>query len=301
MNLAAPPRNPTISIVGGVKANTCYATDNFVPFSFPIVGKYNDYGGIEDAVITEENDKLIRSYEFYKSNGDGTAPYKVEIGDDMEKFISEELCGSDAYFIKTNNTITYPNGLALVSVFFVHKNLYDTLVHEMGERVPFNMSECQRDLLKKKFEYEVSLCRKNIEDIRNIQEKNLITKDFADDWKYASFGEFSALAASIFCRGEIVSPCRGHWKLLAEECVNFSNEGIIDLAVEKALFIRALSALRMGFHCDSGVGSQSCETHIHYLLAQYVLKYIRDHTEEGQKCDTSTHPEEGTKEFFFFS
>lgn len=171
----------------------------------------------------------------------------------------------------------------------------------MGERIPFNMSECQRDLLKKKFEYEVSLCRKNIEDIRNMQEKNLITKDFADDWKHASFGEFSALAASIFCRGEIVSPCRGHWKLLAEECVNFSNEGIIDLAVEKALFIRALSALRMGFHCDSGAGSQNCETHIHYLLAQYVLKYIRDHTEEGQKCDTSTHPEEGTKEFFFFS
>ena len=219
----------------------------------------------------------------------------------MEKFISEELCGRDAYFIKTNNTMTYPDGLALVSVFFVHKNLYDTLVHEMGERIPFNMSECQRDLLKKKFEYEVSLCRKNIEDIRNMQEKNLITKDFADDWKHASFGEFSALAASIFCRDEIVSPCRGHWKLLAEECVNFSNKEIIDLAVEKALFIRALSALRMGFHCDSGAGSQSCETHIHYILAQYVLKYIRDHTEEGQKCDTSTHPEEGTKEFFFFS
>jgi hypothetical protein len=292
---------PLIAVSATVTANTSYATDNFVPFSFPIVGKYNDYGGIEDAVITEENDKLIRSYEFYKSNGDGTAPYKVEIGDDMEKFISEELCGSDAYFIKTNNKITYPDGLALVSVFFVHKNLYDTLVHEMGERIPFNMSECQRDLLKKKFEYEVSLCRKNIEDIRNMQGKNLITKDFADDWKYASFGEFSALAASIFCRGEIVSPCRGHWKLLAEECVNFSNEGIIDLAVEKALFIRALSALRMGFHCDSGAGSQSCETHIHYVLAQYVLKYIREHTEEGQKCDTSTHPEEGTKEFFFFS
>lgn len=290
---------PLIAVSATVTENTSYATDNFVPFSFPIVGKYNDYGGIEDAVITEENDKLIRSYEFYKSNGDGTAPYKVEIGDDMEKFISEELCGNDAYFIKTNNTMTYPDGLALVSVFFVHKNLYDTLVHEMGERIPFNMSECQRDLLKKKFEYEVSLCRKNIEDIRNMQEKNLITKDFADDWKHASFGEFSALAASIFCRGEIVSPCRGHWKLLAEECVNFSNEGIIDLAVEKALFIRALSALRMGFHCDSGAGSQSCETHIHYLLAQYVLKYIRDHTEEDQKCDTSTHPEEGTKEFFF--
>lgn len=90
---------PLIAVSATVTANTSYATDNFVPFSFPIVGKYNDYGGIEDAVITEENDKLIRSYEFYKSNGDGTAPYKVEIGDDMEKFISEELCGSDAYFI----------------------------------------------------------------------------------------------------------------------------------------------------------------------------------------------------------
>lgn len=64
---------PLIAVSATVTANTSYATDNFVPFSFPIVGKYNDYGGIEDAVITEENDKLIRSYEFYKSNGDGTA------------------------------------------------------------------------------------------------------------------------------------------------------------------------------------------------------------------------------------
>ena len=60
---------PLIAVSATVTANTSYATDNFVPFSFPIVGKYNDYGGIEDAVITEENDKLIRSYEFYKSNG----------------------------------------------------------------------------------------------------------------------------------------------------------------------------------------------------------------------------------------
>lgn len=54
---------PLIAVSATVTANTSYATDNFVPFSFPIVGKYNDYGGIEDAVITEENDKLIRSYE----------------------------------------------------------------------------------------------------------------------------------------------------------------------------------------------------------------------------------------------
>ena len=104
--------------------------------------------------------------------------------------------------------------------------------------------------------------------------------------------------------------CYGYWSWLDVRPIPTSLEAkyaqkdsplFRNLAVEKALFIRALSALRMGFHCDSGAGSQSCETHIHYVLAQYVLKYIRDHTEEGQKCDTSTHPEEGTKEFSFFS
>ena len=93
-----------------------------------------------------------RCQEFYKSNGDGTEPYKVEIGDDMEKFISEELCGNDTYYIKTNNFSNYHNGLALVSVFFVHKKLYDILIREIGDRVPYNQSECYRDLLRKKFE-----------------------------------------------------------------------------------------------------------------------------------------------------
>lgn len=96
---------PLIAVSATVTANTSYATDNFVPFSFPIVGKYNDYGGIEDAVITEENDKLIRSYEFYKSNGDGTAPYKVEIGDD--NFYYHAVChlAGGFFFCKncTNN------------------------------------------------------------------------------------------------------------------------------------------------------------------------------------------------------
>lgn len=291
---------PLVAVTNDTATNTCYATDNFVPFSFPIVGKYNDYGGIEDAVITEENDMLIRSYEFYKSNGDGTDPYKVEIGDDMEKFISEELCGNDTYYIKTNNLQTYPNGLALVSVFFVHKKLYDTLIREIGDRIPYNQSECYHDLLKKKFEYEISLCRKNIKNIYEIQRKNLITKDFANEWKYASFGELSALAVSIFCREEILTPCREHWKLLAEECVNSSCKEIIDLAVDKVLFIHALTALRMGFHCDSGAGSQSCEMHIHYVLAKYVIEHIRDYAKKEQEQSTDVFPEDGTKDEIFF-
>lgn len=291
---------PLIAVTDSMAANTCYATDNFVPFSFPIAGKYNDYGGIEDAVITEENDMLIRSYEFYKSDGDGTEPYKVEIGDDMEKFISEELCGNDTYYIKTNNFSNFHNGLALVSVFFVHKKLYDILIREIGDRVPYNQSECYRDLLKKKFENQISLCRKNIETINEIQGKNHITSTFANEWKYASFGEFSALAVSIFCREEILTPCREHWKLLAEKCVNSPNEEIINWAVDKVLFIRALASLRMGFHCDSGAGSQSCEMHIHYVLSNYVIEHIRDYAKKEQKYSTDMFPEDGTKDEIFF-
>ena len=58
---------PLIAVSATVTANTSYATDNFVPFSFPIVGKYNDYGGIEDAVITEENDKPVQCRRNKKS------------------------------------------------------------------------------------------------------------------------------------------------------------------------------------------------------------------------------------------
>lgn len=71
-------------------------------------------------------------------------------------------------------------------------------------------------------------------------------------------------------------------------------------AASTALRVRYEDFLKSMKLEDNGASDENGNA-IHYVLAQYVLKYIRDHTEEGQKCDTSTHPEEGTKEFFFFS
>lgn len=48
-----------------VEFNVCYPTDNFVPYAFPIFGKYDDYGGIEEIEVFPENEKLIRSYQFF--------------------------------------------------------------------------------------------------------------------------------------------------------------------------------------------------------------------------------------------
>lgn len=70
---------PLVAVSDDLSTSTCYPTDNFVPFAMPIFGKYNDYGGIEDSIITPENDVLIRSYEFYEKESRNAEPHKIEI------------------------------------------------------------------------------------------------------------------------------------------------------------------------------------------------------------------------------
>lgn len=113
---------PLVAVSDDLSTSTCYPTDNFVPFAMPIFGKYNDYGGIEDSIITPENDVLIRSYEFYEKESRNAEPHKIEIGDSVEEFISENMCYS-ALFVKMKSFI-YSENLARVSFFVVHKGLY---------------------------------------------------------------------------------------------------------------------------------------------------------------------------------
>ena len=80
------------------------------------------------------------------------------------------------------------------------------------------------------------------------------------------------------------------------------SEDIIRLAVDKIVFTFALNALRKGYLCDSGAGSQSQETAMHYLVAQFVINHLREYAEKvNAECTEECTLPTGVKEDIFFS
>ena len=89
---------------------------------------------------------------------------------------------------------------------------------------------------------------------------------------------------------------------MAREYIKTGNEAIIDEAVNKTLFNLALSMLRKGYLCDSGAGSQSQETKMHYIVAQFVIKHIAEYAEKMKEdCEEEYWPDAaGVEETIFF-
>lgn len=277
---------PLVAVSDDLSTSTCYPTDNFVPFAMPIFGKYNDYGGIEDSIITPENDVLIRSYEFYEKESRNAEPHKIEIGDSVEKFISENMCYS-ALFVKMKSFI-YSENLARVSFFVVHKGLYQLLIDEIGNRVPANQTQTYRDILKDSFAKATKQYKETITSKECLDAP--IVKDFA----------LKNFAKHVFTWRESLSPCVTHWQILAQKYLEAQNESIIDAAIDKGLLIHAISLLRIGFFCDSGVGSQSNETRMHYIVAQFTLSRIRSYANQVYKDSGECESIDGVREPLYF-
>ena len=55
---------PLISADAEPVNNCCYPTDNFVPFGFPIIGGYNEYGGILEPNTIEANKNFLMALHF---------------------------------------------------------------------------------------------------------------------------------------------------------------------------------------------------------------------------------------------
>ena len=89
---------------------------------------------------------------------------------------------------------------------------------------------------------------------------------------------------------------------MAQEYFETENDAIIDAAVNKTVFNMALSFLRKGYLCDAGAGSQSQETRMHYLVAQFVIKHISEYANiiNEKSYEEDWISSTGVKEDIFF-
>ena len=67
---------PLYKVSEHMVTNCCYPADNFAPFAFPILGRYNGLGGVFDTLTTDQNKELLLSREFYTAGHNDDISYE---------------------------------------------------------------------------------------------------------------------------------------------------------------------------------------------------------------------------------
>lgn len=281
--------------------NCCYPIDNFSPFSFPIIGEYNDYGGIENVNTTYQNAQYLKSFEYYYKDHEGNFK-KHNKYERFEDFVCQVLCCHEDNYVKLENNILFPEGMAEINFMMVHYDLYMLLVKEIGNRRPYGRKENYKTAIRNKFCEILEKQKEQLSLYKKVRRDNNVDKEKRE--LLYTLGKdtiVNDISHQIFCYGQTLG--NHYWNYFSELILSDEKdtERYISLAVEKALFTTALSCGRKGYLCTSGCGSQSEETKIQYLIAKYTINHIRDIAKAQKEYneDDTTSPN-GTAEQIFF-
>ena len=285
--------------------NACYPTDVFVPFALPLIGEYDDYGAIENVQTTDENKKhLLNDFNYFYGRNDGcNTEYEVaEKYEDFERFVSQVLCCHGGCYIKTNSSL-HKNGMVEINYMMIHYDAYMLMVDEIANRKPYGSSANMRETLTNKILEKIAKAREDIARVDVIKKDLECAEDKSKSIALTnalSFSTYLDFTREIFAIG-MLNPCAVSWFSMAKKLIHEDDtDDLIAQFVDVQLFTKALSCLRKGYLCDSGAGSQSEETRIHYLIAQYVIKHIADIAEAHKEYDEDdTTSPYGVEETFF--
>lgn len=281
--------------------NCCYPTDNFVPFAFPIFGEYNDYGGIENATTLEENKKHLEKLEFVYENSDKEY-VSFKKYDTLDDFINNIICCHEGARMKLDGISSlHPEGLADINFMMIHQDLYTMMVNEMFQRIPYDKKESYGNLLFKKFKRIMDKHRENCATFNKMLTEKPGDKKAASTVSLMKSFEVDMIMTEIFDRGIMLNTEK--WKYFAQRMMDDKSieNDVLRTLVDQNMFTLALSALRKGYHCDSGCGSQSQETKMHVMLAKFILNHIEKQVERDRELNTDSQMSlDGEEETLFF-
>ena len=167
---------PLIESYGVPSPSLCFdPDDNYSPLGLPIFGCYNDYGGTENIVEDKDNELFFKSLKLYElregtevsediiskafKNTSTKTPVtifrkimdyaeknKIEVSN-FNEFLNDIVSSSDHFFVKVNQGIFKYSS---IDYMMVHRELYERLVKEVGERYPYKEKKTYRELWKEK-------------------------------------------------------------------------------------------------------------------------------------------------------
>lgn len=228
--------------------HTCYTTDKYVPFGYPVYGKYDDYGGVDDIDNEDEILEYLNTVTICDSNGEAVEITKENLRDVLNEFSH----GESGYTVNKFN----------IEAFLVKRDLYDLLISNAKSRKIYNKEETIEQQTKRLLKKELNELYK-----KNIPDDELIL------WRLS---DIRVAKISIYDMSEDIS------SYLKKKLYDNFNDHDLDKLVEIVMFRDVLEYLRMGYFCISGDGSQSGEMYMHTLVAKYILDFAEKSFREAQ-------------------
>ena len=258
--------------------HTCYVCDSYVPFGLPIFGKYDDYGNIEDITNAEDVIEYLKNMEIVDKDGIKVNTARLD-KETLSEFTSDVLCGH--YFLKDDGMNIPLFGM------MVKKELYDILLSN------YKLRKCYGEEITYE-EHITSEIKKEIEKIEDLV-KDIERKDIREKWIEKDLERISFIRISMLDESYDISP------YLIKKYYKESSKKAFDYLIDIIFFKLCLQALRMGYYCVSGLGSQSDEMQIHKEVANFILKQcaarVKYYREENE--DNSITSEEILSEYIF--
>ena len=291
---------PLMKAHDGVVFNTCYPTDNFIPLGFPIVGRYNDYGGLYDIEISDANQGYLKTLKFYFTGRDESEKYvRVREYPNFEDFVNNVLCTVEGCYVDTENMDSvksekFEDNKAEVNFMMIHYDLYQSLMGNMRNRIPYGHSETLETLLKNKFSF---VFEDSLDKVKKVRD-TIFSMDghYNEGAKMLFYMYLHNLSNEIFNKADTFYTER--WNYFVESMVEDESirEELIKCAVDKYIFMLVLSRMRKGYLCDSGCGSQSAETKLHLIMADFITSQVRKNAERYEDIAKI----KGVEEWLFF-
>ena len=220
----------------GFYLRPCYSTTLCKPVLYHIKGHYDDYGSVCNIDHNKENDILLQ-------------------------FINKKY---NTYFDTIENCVKSisRDEVPGVFLFMVKEQLFDTLIEEAGNRIPYNKTFNMKQIIIGQFKKLQKLYIK----LNKTNDQKSILKIQGKLRRIKSY--FSGDALSII-----------------NYCIKNNYIEFVDITLEFVLFLHVMDGLRKSFYPQNGSGSQSIEMYMHKLVSEFILekeqKYADDYYKEA--------------------
>ena len=130
------------------------ATDNFMPFAFPVFADYGEFNELHNAHTPMYNQKFLMSLKYFikKKNNNGKDIYEpIDIGSNFNNFVTNFLMLKGELYTTADLPKVFTNGYAEVSSMIIHYDLYSKLLSEIENRKLSNENHTYGEYLCENF------------------------------------------------------------------------------------------------------------------------------------------------------
>ena len=242
---------------------TCYHDDKYVPLSFPIAGKYDDYGGLEAIQNKERHERILNKVNKYfteNDEGDGFVPYEFTT---LETFL-RDIVSRHVYIALSGRR------KRRLMLAYIHKQLYLDLLNNMANRIPYNQTEPINTLY-----------------LRRVSEALVAYKSVKEEY---------GLSLGTFCETAHLNPSKyRHLEKIADEYWETNDAQITRSFADFLLWNQVMMHSRIGYCINSGCAGQDSEYAIPRIIANFIMseseKYLKAYQEDEPETSSDIFEE----------